>query len=806
MALRCFPYRPHDYVYDPIFTVSGPVDHYKAAVIAKMSTAKFQICPIFPNMFSDLPNHPRVQLVPRKSRPIPPYTEKSSRPPRDPALVRTVDVAGADRAKFFCPIINFPPKDALPYMRFPTFTIEKYEKLKSKMPRGTTNVKVETKFRESEAQTIPWEPPCVVIGQGDPEILKLDFLKFGSGLPAAMHEVQLIERARMKASWEKTMKPNPDDENSLAHYRDYMEALERDEWAFREREIQDVQNLRMELLENMLEEILQKSNQRADMKLHNFIAIKQAEKEEQIAKIRKKTARELRKLNAHRRGMVSKYHEVNIIDEHADKKSELYAPLIRHGEHPKRWHQVIDERLKKYRAQFIGVEQFSTLPRWLDQATKINKHYLPSKATGTKLCIKETKWTAPVLKLLQEEMKSFRKETEKQPVLLRRKVGKAPSAVPTPEVEGVTEMEEEEYQSVILLQSIIRGRATQMMIYEGRDTCKELIQELRYTVGFLKKEKELRRKEKLRVKAQQREELVQRDMVLRLEGTLGRLQGSIVGTLLDFLNKELRRLLEERKAHAMCLVNERERYVREAAEAGRRQKELRRRREHDEMFRQIVKVTQDSVDMYLQDIITEGMEFASKEEAREYVTKLADRIERETNEAYEASKSISVDQQDEIIADMVHHFVVPEVQKNLIRNRIRQQQRENLKTIHNTIYSKFEDLPKIEYSKPTSPQSSTEATTPTTTESKAEEMDVRESDFIGRYQDPYDLYLTKLAEQQREGDDYGDNCYTFKMTKADDKNDLALRLDDLDTITEVDSESTSVNPPANTEGSSEEID
>lgn len=52
--------------------------------------------------------------------------------------------------------------------------------------------------------------------------------------------------------------------------------------------------------------------------------------------------------------MVSKYHEVNIVDEHADKKSELYAPLIRHGEHPKRWHQVIDERLKKYRAQFIG--------------------------------------------------------------------------------------------------------------------------------------------------------------------------------------------------------------------------------------------------------------------------------------------------------------------------------------------------------------------------------------------------------------------------------------------------------------------
>lgn len=107
-----------------------------------------------------------------------------------------------------------------------------------------------------------------------------------------------------------------------------------------------------------------------------------------------------------------------------------------------------------------------------------------------------------------------------------------------------------------------------------------------------------------------------------------------MGTLLDFLNKELKRLLEERKAHAMCLLNERERYIREAAEAGRRQKELRRRREHDEVFKQIVKITQESVDVYLQDVITEGMEFASKEEATEYVLKLAEKIERETDEAY----------------------------------------------------------------------------------------------------------------------------------------------------------------------------
>lgn len=87
--------------------------------------------------------------------------------------------------------------------------------------------------------------------------------------------------------------------------------------------------------------------------------------------------------------------------------------------------------------------------------------------------------------------------------------------------------------------------------------------------------------------------------------------------------------MEERKTHAMCLMAERERHKREAAEAGRRQKEIRRRKEHDEMFKQVVKVHQETVDMYLQDIITEGLEFASEQQAKEYVQMKAAQIEDE---------------------------------------------------------------------------------------------------------------------------------------------------------------------------------
>lgn len=55
----------------------------------------------------------------------------------------------------------------------------------------------------------------------------------GSGLPAGMHEVTLIERARMKRAWEKAMPPITGPE-SLEKRRKLIEAIERDAWAFRD--------------------------------------------------------------------------------------------------------------------------------------------------------------------------------------------------------------------------------------------------------------------------------------------------------------------------------------------------------------------------------------------------------------------------------------------------------------------------------------------------------------------------------------------------------------------------------------------
>lgn len=64
-------------------------------------------------------------------------------------------------------------------------------------------------------------------------------------------------------------------------------------------------------------------------------------------------------------------------------------------------------------------------------------------------------------------------------------------------------------------------------------------------------------------------------------------EGTSLGDTLDFLSKELIRLQEERRIHAFSMLAERQRRIREAVESGRRQVEERRRREDDEIFKQV---------------------------------------------------------------------------------------------------------------------------------------------------------------------------------------------------------------------------
>jgi len=72
-----------------------------------------------------------------------------------------------------------------------------------------------------------------------------------------------------------------------------------------------------------------------------------------------------------------------------------------------------------------------------------------------------------------------------------------------------------------------------------------------------------------------------------IDEALSSVEGETLSDMLDFMNKELVRLEEERRIQALSMLAERQRRIREAEESGHRQEEERRIREHDEIFKQV---------------------------------------------------------------------------------------------------------------------------------------------------------------------------------------------------------------------------
>lgn len=114
----------------------------------------------------------------------------------------------------------------------------------------------------------------------------------------------------------------------------------------------EVQNLRMQLLENMLQELLNETASRTEAKLKRISERLNKNKEEKLAKLKFRHVQEVRRLENQYKGIKTKYHEVPILEEYADPASEMYAPIARHGVHPKRGHEIIDT--EQYNTHLIG--------------------------------------------------------------------------------------------------------------------------------------------------------------------------------------------------------------------------------------------------------------------------------------------------------------------------------------------------------------------------------------------------------------------------------------------------------------------
>ncbi|XP_016306325.1 protein MAATS1 [Sinocyclocheilus anshuiensis] len=691
--------RTYDYLYDPVHTLSADVDHARENFRAHASMDRVRKVPEFNSMFSNLPHHPRFTLRLEATDPVPVFIDRRwqgfAEQKRQalqqltgvvPQIHRPnhTDVTGMDRWKFFeRPLIPFaqqiPPDVVFALPRSDLLSASDGDEKQSPTP-FQRSVGVQTDYRESETQTDPFTPDYAVRpGTAPPELLTLATLTWGRGLPAGLAEVEMIERARMKRAWEATLPPL-NDLSQLDKRRRMMEEMERKEWAFREKEIEKLQEARLTLLVQLLRQREEKQEEVKMDRLDVSFSQHQQEKEAQIKKIRNDYVISMRKLLAKRRNVEGKLKRRDIIKDYSDYGFQTYAPRSRIGQMPDR-----NSNSNVVKSHFLSTyEGLLELEAGLSPSVMEPRIKVPRPKVTKGFITRSARRELELMKTHQALKEEKGRLVEKKPLRFLFKKEKPAPRPPTPAVEDPLEGDEERELAVIFLQKALRGRSAQNQMFEGKEKRLELIQELRTTHALQKEEQDKKEAEKQVTLALQRQRDIQSEKVSQIESYISGLSGGVIVDMLDFLSKELVRLQEERQIHAFTLLAERDRRIREAEESGRRQIEERRRREEDEIFKQVVRMHQDTVDMYLEDVILGSINQTADAQAREEIHRKAEEL---NNITYAMKETRNSQQSEEIVAELVYRFLIPEVQKIAVRERVRQSQRRHLQAARSIISS-----------------------------------------------------------------------------------------------------------------------
>ncbi|KAL2727650.1 cilia- and flagella-associated protein 91-like [Vespula maculifrons] len=572
------------------------------------------------------------------------------------------------------------------------------------------NVETQTDYRESETQTVPWEPQYKIHPGHNPEVLTVTHLTWDHGLPAGMHEIEIINRTKMKRTWEMFLPPM-DTKANIKIRRCITKALEEEQWAFRDAEIQYIMDLRLQLMEKLTHSKECKYNENMQnrfKRLKNDLGMYRDEKIKVIRQNLKRDLRKLHKLHYDKKQLQKR----DTIQSYINHASKLYRSQLNFEKYsPEQYRKMKKQSCRNdniNHEKIQSIDAISTkLPSYKEPKSKI--------VSPTELCIRQTRWTDDKLKALYMDLKAMRLNIiPPETSTLMKKKYKVPVLPSTPY--RVQERKDTSIdQAALYIQETIRGRATQCMLisiesveinvfnlffidtqqimFEGRNRCRELIKELQFAYDIMDHNNEVQQIEKqeiIDIQQKQRNKLLQEEILCEIFDSL---EGATVCGILDHLSKELIRLKDERNAHMFALFAERERLKREAAEAGRRQLELNRRRECDEMFRQIIKVDQGSVEIYLDDVIKEEIEEISYQNAEQHILQFFDHVDEISNNTIGNMTDLA---EEEMIADMIYNFVLPEVGKFNAREQIKKKQQSYLQSAHAILYENSSDSLPVE--------------------------------------------------------------------------------------------------------------
>lgn len=377
---------------------------------------------------------------------------------------------------------------------------------------------VQTIYRESESQTVPYTPEYYIPEGTDPEILLLKTLTHDKGLPIGPKEIIMIENAKKKQNLESNLPPFTDEASLLLRKR-LMELQELREFKLREQEMDRNREERLNTLETHLINRDEANEFLISQRLESTRQIKMQEKERAVQKLRSKRIKILRRLATRRNqvNVMNKTHD--LINDYFDKTSSVYVPSKRDGSDlpvDLQKHDILARTAPlNIASNIISLETSIPIPL-LTGTSNITAHggsataFLKNTRGGGKAA--EDRMTSAAIR---NQRNTKRDIEEMHNILLKKKIAKRaqtkretrgmekpkeaidpnktnsvllskkPKGRPTtPDLISDSHGEVKNdniniMSACILLQRLLRGRAIQNTMHEGRLRRKELIAELR---------------------------------------------------------------------------------------------------------------------------------------------------------------------------------------------------------------------------------------------------------------------------------------------------------------------------------------
>ncbi|KAJ8603347.1 hypothetical protein CTAYLR_004264 [Chrysophaeum taylorii] len=521
----------------------------------------------------------------QQSRPLdacydPVYTTKAT--PFAQSGRRVVKVSGA----------NFFQRPMVPHLDVVSPTIllappaaqKSYSRLEIKEEEQTAaaarDVGIQTVFRESEAQTDPYSPEYLQQQQQQQKdeslVLLLEGLTYRDGrLPVGTKEIEMIGHAKAKHRLVSSLPPATD-EASLSLRKRLLELQEVREFELRRKELDDANEARVEALRQALEARDQEADFLVDQRVEAMRQRKIEIRDASIDDIQARRIKVLRKLAA-ARGRIPR--------DYGGYASRVYAPIAREGRRP-------DKKSADYDVKRL----VDALPIDRVSLPKPPRPKPPPKPPREK-----SQLAADLLKmatLIENDVETTTTTTRKKKILLVQKNEKPP----TPRV---PKRENEDRDLALkLLQKLLRGRAVQNQVFQGKQRRSELIRELRAADAVKEEEEE------------EEEELNQDNKPSEDETrTLETIAGETASAVLDLCAKELeRRELKDRVA-TLAKRADAERRRLEAQEAGTRQAEEIVRDRNDHVYRQVMKAHLETARSYVDEIVDLALDECARRQA-----------------------------------------------------------------------------------------------------------------------------------------------------------------------------------------------